>query len=142
MASSILVVDDSMPMRAVIKKMVRAAGFAVNEFIDARNGAEALSILEGRQVDLVLTDYNMPDMDGLELLRKIKADADTRAIPVVMITAEGSGRRLAQFIDAGALTYIQKPFTAERIRDTLNAVLGETDGESGRVPAGDDSLDF
>lgn len=142
MTSSILVVDDSMPMRAVIKKMVRAAGFAVDQFIDACNGSEALTILESRQVDLVLTDFNMPDMDGLALVRRLKANAATRSIPVVMITAEGSSRRLAEFIDAGAFTYIQKPFTAERIRETLGIILGESNGKSDRVPAGDDGIDF
>jgi len=142
MASTILVVDDSMPMRAVIKKMIRAAGFDVGDFLDAGDGSEALAVLERHQVDVVLTDHNMPDMDGLTLLRRLKANAGTRSIPVVMITTEGSGLRMADFMEAGALAYLRKPFTAEQIRETLSVILGESNGQSREISASDDGIDF
>lgn len=142
MAYSILIVDDSTPMRAVIKKVIKASGFDVGNFIEAKNGTEALSMLDAHWVDLVLTDYNMPDMDGLELLKKIKLDECTKSIPVVMVTTEGSSQRVDKFMAEGALAYIKKPFTAEQIRETLNIILGESDGESSQIAASDDGLDF
>ena len=142
MAYNILIVDDSMPMRAVIKKIIRASGFDVGTFFDAANGNQALAVLDENWIDLVLTDYNMPDVDGLQLLRQIKADGGMQSIPVVMITTEGSDRRVDTFMQHGAAAYIKKPFTAEAIRRTLNAILGEPEDEQGNTDDGDEGLDF
>lgn len=142
MAYTILIVDDSTPMRAVIKKVIRASGFDVGDFLEAVNGREALAVLDTHWVDIVLTDYNMPDMDGLELLKKIKMDECTKNIPVVMVTTEGSSQRVDTFIEEGALAYIKKPFTAEQIRRTLNSILGEPENGPDKNDTGNEGLDF
>lgn len=142
MSYNILIVDDSTPMRAVIKKVVRASGFDIGVFFEAANATEALTVLDANWLDLVLTDYNMPDMDGLELLKKIKLDDITKNIPVVMVTTEGSSQRVERFMEAGAAAYIKKPFTPEAIRQTLNNILGEIKHEQRKTDDSDAELDF
>ncbi len=144
MAYNILIVDDSMPMRAVIKKVVKASGFNVGQILEAPNGLKALEVLNSEWLDLVLTDYNMPDMDGLELLEEMQKDEALKSIPVVMITTEGSRERVEEFLEKGAKGYIKKPFTPEQIKQKLNHVMGETTNEDaeGYADNGDEELDF
>lgn len=142
MAYNILIVDDSTPMRKVIRKVIRASGFNTGEFFEAADGSEALAVLEDNWLDLVLTDYNMPDMDGLTLLKKMKADDCMSGIPVVMVTTEGSHERVETFMAQGAAAYIKKPFTPEAIRETLNRILGEPDDGQTGADVGDEGLDF
>lgn len=142
MAYNVLVVDDSLPMRSVIKKTIKASGFKVGQFFDAANGIEALQILKKEWLDLVLTDYNMPGMDGLELIKEMKKDETMDSIPVVMVTTEGSQLRVKEFIETGAKDYIKKPFTPEAIRQKLNRIMGETEDGEGDADFGDDGLDF
>ena len=142
MAYNILIVDDSAPMRKVIRKVIRASGFKTGECFEAANGSVALAVLEDNWLDLVLTDYNMPDMDGLCLLKKMKADDCLQSIPVVMITTEGSHERVETFMAQGAAAYIKKPFTPEAIRETLNRILGEPEDEQTGTDDGDEGLDF
>ncbi|MBN1105307.1 MAG: response regulator [Deltaproteobacteria bacterium] len=142
MAYNVLIVDDSLPMRAVIKKTVTASGFNVGRFFDAGNGREALGILKQEWLDLVLTDYNMPDMNGLELITLMKADEILKTIPVVVISTEGSQQRVKEFMDKGAADYIRKPFTPEEIRNKLSRIMGETEYGEGSAPVGDETLDF
>ncbi|MFO7714234.1 response regulator [Desulfosarcina sp.] len=142
MAYNILIVDDSTPMRAVIKKVTRASGFDIGTFFEAANGAEALAVLDANWMDLVLTDYNMPDMDGLTLLKKMKADDCMQTVPVVMVTTEGSHERVETFMACGAAAYIKKPFTPEAIRQTLNTILGEPEDGQEPVAGGNEGLDF
>ncbi len=141
MAYNILIVDDSSPMRSVIKKIIRASGFDVGTFFEAANGVEALSRLDENWMDLVLTDYNMPDMDGLTLLKRLKTDDFMKTIPVVMVTTEGSHARVDEFVAHGA-AYIKKPFTPEAIRQTLNNILGEPEYGPDSFDGGDEGLDF
>jgi two-component system chemotaxis response regulator CheY len=142
MAYNVLIVDDSFPMRAVIKKVIRASGFDIGQLYEAANGKEALAVLDQEWLDLVLTDYNMPDMDGLDLLHQIKQNDVFKDIPVVMVTTEGSEKRLAEFIQEGALAYIRKPFTPEQIKSQLNQILGEPQNEPGNNDECDEDLDF
>lgn len=144
MAYNVLIVDDSTPMRSVIKKVVKASGFNAAHFFEASNGREALKILNAEWLDLVLTDYNMPDMDGLELLEEMQKDETFKSIPVVMITTEGSWQRVEEFLEKGALEYIKKPFTPDEIKQKLNHIMGETtDGdEEGILDNGDEEFDF
>ena len=142
MAYNVLVVDDSLPMRSVIKKTIRASGFNVGQFFDASNGREALDFLRQEWLDLVLTDYNMPDMDGLELIKEMKKDEALEGIPVVMVTTEGSQQRVKEFLENGAADYIKKPFTPENIRKKLNRIMGETEDEEGNADFSDEGLDF
>jgi len=142
MAFNILVVDDSLPMRSVIKKTIKTSGFKAGRLFEAQNGKEALDVLQSEWLDLVITDYNMPDMNGLELLHAMKKDEVFKTIPVVVITTEGSQRRIDEFLENGAAGYIKKPFTPEEVKRTLNQIMGETDYGKGDPDDGDEGLDF
>lgn len=129
MAFNLLIVDDSLPMRALIKKIVKASGFDVGEYYQAGNGKEALKILNENWIDLVLTDYNMPEMDGLELLEAMQASETLRDLPVIIVSTEGSEERIQEFMEKGASGYIKKPFEPEEIKQNLNQVMGEPTNE-------------
>jgi len=142
MAYNILIVDDSTPMRAVIKKIVKASGFNVGQFFEAINGLEAMEVLNHEWIDLALIDYNMPDMNGLELVEEMNKHDDLNSIPAVMITTEGSKERVEQFMAKGVIDYIKKPFTPEQIKQKLKYIIGETEDEEQRYDNGDEELDF
>jgi two-component system, chemotaxis family, chemotaxis protein CheY len=142
MAYNILIVDDSFPMRSVIKKVIKASGFDVGELFEAGNGKEALQVMDQQWLDLVLTDYNMPDMNGLELLKAMKRSDTLADIPVVMVTAEGSERRVEEFLIQGAVSYVKKPFTPEQIKSHLNRILGEPENGQVSTVGSDEGLDF
>jgi len=99
-------------------------------------------ILKNEWLDLVLTDYNMPEMNGLELMVEMKKDAILKTVPVVMITTEGSRQRVEEFREKGAADYIKKPFTPEEIRQKLNLIMGENEDGEGSFDNGDEELDF
>lgn len=141
MAYNILIVDDSLPMRAVIKKTIRASGVRVGELFEVSNGEDALTLLREQWLDLVLVDYNMPHMNGLELIAEMKKDELLKSIPVIMTTVEGSRQRVKEFMEKGATDYIKKPFTPEEARDKLYKVLGEANGET-VSDTSDETLDF
>lgn len=125
MAFNVLIVDDSSSMRAVIKKIIKVSGFDVGEFLEAADGQAALNVLGDSWVDLVLTDINMPKMDGLDLIREMKKDEILRSIPVVVVTTEGSEKRVQESMEVGASGYIKKPFMPEDIIKTLSNIMGE-----------------
>ncbi len=141
MSYSILIVDDSLPMRSVIKKTIRAAGFGQSEFLEAANGREALTLLKNNWVDMVLTDHNMPVMNGLELISAVKADDLLKTIPVVVISTEGNESRIREFMEAGAEGYLSKPFSAEAIRDLIVKFLGEASYDEDSAD-NNENLDF
>jgi two-component system chemotaxis response regulator CheY len=117
-------------MRAVVKKAIRVSGFTVGTCWEASDGEEALEVLQGNWVDLVLTDINMPNMNGLELVAKMKENDLFKSIPVVMVTTEGSEKRVRESMDLGAKGYIRKPFAPEDIKKTLSSIMGETENAS------------
>lgn len=129
MAFNVLIVDDSSSMRAVVKKIIRVSGFNVGECWEAADGKEALKVLMNEWVDLVLTDINMPNMNGLELIAEMKRNESLRSIPVVMVTTEGSEIRMQESIKLGASGYIKKPFLPEEIKRTLSGIMGEAEDE-------------
>jgi len=142
MAYKVLVVDDSRAMRSVIKKTILASGIDVDEFYEAANGFEALATLRNHRPDIMLTDFNMPHMDGMELLQKIKKDDQLKTIPIIVTSVEGSRKRVEAFMAQGAAAYIKKPFTPEEARDKLNYVLGvKSNGERKAADSGE-NLDF
>ncbi len=140
MAYNVLIVDDSKSMRKVIKKALYASGFRVGECLEAGNGREALDILAENWIDVVLSDVHMPEMDGVEFLRTLRADDHWRDLPVVYITTESSETRIQELMDMGAGGYLRKPFRPEAIRALLAEVMGESD-ESG-MDSGDEGCDF
>lgn len=142
MAYNVLVVDDSLPMRAIIKKVIKVSGFNVGQIFEAGNGKEALEIVKNEWLDLVLTDYNMPVMNGLELVSEMKRDELYKDIPVVMITTEGSREMVDEFMEKGATDYIKKPFTPEMVRTKLNNIMGEPEDGEEVFDDSDEELDF
>ena len=141
MAFTVLIVDDSSSMRAVIKKTIKVSGFNVGQFLTAEDGQDAMKVLSAEWVDLVLTDINMPNINGIELIKKMKEDEILKAIPVVIVTTEGSEKVKKQSMDLGASALIKKPFRPEDIRNALNRIMGENeDGQKnyGRELEGSD----
>ncbi len=141
MLYAILIVDDSLPMRAVIKRTLKAAGYGGSHLLEAANGEEALALMKNSWVDLVITDYNMPVMDGLAFIKAMKEQDLFLDIPVVVVSTEGSQIRIDEFMKAGAAGYITKPFTAEAVRDTIVTILGEPDYEDA-TDESDEDFDF
>ena len=114
-----LIVDDSSVMRKIVERALRQAGLDPLVVHEAGSGTEGLELLRARQVDLILSDINMPSMDGLEFLRQIRARNLAEGVPVVMITTESSEEHVRQAILAGAQGYIRKPFTAEQVKERV-----------------------
>lgn len=141
MAYRVLVVDDSSSIRAIIKKIIKVSGFDVAEFLDACDGREALSIMAANQVDLVLTDINMPNMNGLDLIARIKENEHLTSVPVVVVSTEGSEKKMAEAMALGAVGYVKKPFVPEEIKQTLNKILEVGSGVAG-FDDDDEDVDF
>lgn len=142
MTLKILIVDDSGPMRAVIIKTLKAAGFGGAVFLEAQDGQKALEILYQEKVNLIMTDYNMPFMNGLELVDKIKHNEILKAIPVVAVTTDGNPRTIIEFIEKGAADYVRKPFTPEIISEKLKRILGDVDGRGNNTAECNEDFDF
>lgn len=123
MAFNVLIVDDSMAMRSVIRKVISISGFDVGTFFEAGNGKEALEILNEQWIDLVLSDINMPEMDGLTFVKKMREHEVYKNIPVVMITTEGSQACIDEAMSLEVKAYIQKPFMPEVIKDKLEEIM-------------------
>lgn len=117
----ILVVDDMSTMRRIVKNIFKELGFSHVE--EAENGKAALDKLRAGKFDLVVSDWNMPVMPGIELLRNIRADAGLKHIPVLMVTAEAKQENLVEAIQAGVSNYIVKPFTAETVKEKLDKIF-------------------
>jgi two-component system chemotaxis response regulator CheY len=115
----VLIVDDSTVMRKIVERALRQAGLDPLVVLEAGSGTEGLEMLKGAPVDLILSDINMPSMDGLEFLRQIKAQSLAQGVPVVMITTESSEEHVKQAILSGAQGYIRKPFTAEQVKERV-----------------------
>ena len=123
MESDVLVVDDSAAIRKILQRVLRQTGMAIRTVHEAGDGQEALEVLKAHKVDLVLTDINMPKMDGLQLLGAMKGSSDWRTIPVVMITTEGGETKVGEAVKLGANGYVRKPFTADQIKEKLVGLL-------------------
>jgi len=119
----ILIVDDSRAMRLFVRRVVELSGFDASSCIEASNGAEALSVLESEWVDAILTDINMPVMDGEEFLRRLSANDLLRSIPAIVISTDGTGSRMERLLSLGARGYVVKPFAPEDLRLELERTL-------------------
>ncbi len=115
----ILVVDDSKTMRRIIINNLKAAGF--KDYVEAGDGEEALERMEG--VGLVLTDWNMPGMDGLALVQQLRSDPDHAAVPIIMITSEGARNEVLVALKSGVNDYIVKPFTKDVLKEKVSAAV-------------------
>lgn len=123
MSHQVLIVDDSATMRAVVKKALTLSTFEVARTFEAANGRQALEVLRRESVDLVLADLNMPEMGGDLLIEAMQQDERLAAIPIIIISTEGSRTRLEQLIKDDVVGFLRKPFSAEQFHDTLAEAL-------------------
>lgn len=119
----VLVVEDSSSMRAIIVKNLNQAGFADGNIYQAENGDDALALMSASEIDLVLTDWHMPIMTGLEFMKKVKAQKEFRQIPFLMVTGEVDKEKIVQAIREGACEYIIKPFKAVDLQEKIKSVF-------------------
>jgi len=124
-AYNILLVDDSATVRAVMTKTLKLAQVPIGELFTATNGIDALAVLKEKWVDLVITDLNMPEMTGFELVDAMCADEGFKSIPVIVVTTEGSHTRIEDLKRKGVRGYVRKPFTPEQIREMILKVMEE-----------------
>ena len=123
MPKKVLIVDDSSTMRKIVTRSLRQAGLDVGEILEAGDGQEALQTLASQPVDLILSDINMPNMDGLEFLRQKSSNPSLQKIPVVMITTEAVADTLTLVKQLGAVGSIKKPFTPDQVNDVLGPLF-------------------
>lgn len=119
MAVDVLIVDDSAAIRKILQRVLLQTDLQLGKVIEAGDGVEALAALKENKVGLILSDINMPNMDGLQLLSEIKKDNDHKQVPVLMITTEGAQAKVIEAVNLGAVGYVRKPFTAEQIKEKL-----------------------
>lgn len=119
MPPNVLIVDDSAAIRKILQRVLKQADIPLGAIHEAGDGVQALEVLKTQPIDLVLTDINMPNMDGLQLLAQIKANCQWSNIRVVMITTEGNQSRVMEAVGLGAAGYVKKPFTADQIKEKL-----------------------
>ncbi len=117
----ILVVDDFSTMRRIIKNLLRELGF--NNVVEADDGATAWPVLQSGGIDFLVTDWNMPQMTGLELLKKVRGDEKLKTLPVLLVTAEAKREQIIEAAKAGVNGYIVKPFTAVTLKEKLDAIF-------------------
>jgi two-component system chemotaxis response regulator CheY len=117
----ILTVDDFSTMRRIIRNMLRQLGYT--NIVEAEDGAEALRLLHKETVDFIISDWNMPNMSGLDLLKAIRADENLKPIPVLLVTAEALKENVVEAVKAGVNNYVVKPFTAETLKEKIDAIF-------------------
>jgi two-component system chemotaxis response regulator CheY len=121
MSKRAMTVDDSKTMRDMVAFTLRGAGFDVTQ---AEDGSQALRLLSATRVDVVITDLNMPVMDGVALIRALRADPKWRGLPILMLTTESDAAKKAEGRDAGATGWLVKPFNPDKLIDIVNRVCG------------------
>ncbi|MEE8431918.1 MAG: response regulator [Candidatus Desulfatibia sp.] len=119
----VLIVDDFATMRRILRNILKQIGFT--NIVDADDGDTALKELKKEKIDLILCDWNMPEMPGIDLLKTLKADEQLKDIPFVMVTAEAQKDNIIKAVKSGVSSYIVKPFTAETVSEKLNKVFGD-----------------
>ncbi len=122
----IITVDDSSTMRRIIKNTLKRIGYG-DEVLEAGDGKEALEILQNTDVDLIITDWNMPVMDGLTFVKHIRSNSKFDDVPIIMVTTEAAKEDIITALKAGVNNYIVKPFTPDVLKDKIDTVLGKKD---------------
>jgi two-component system chemotaxis response regulator CheY len=121
--NSVLVVDDSSTMRRIIKNSLFRYDFLEQNIFEAEDGVEALYILNSTHIDLIITDWNMPNMNGLELVKKVRNTNSFKDIPIIMVTTEGGKTEVITALKAGVNNYIIKPFTPSILKEKIEQYL-------------------
>jgi len=117
----VLVVDDFATMRKIIKNLLKQAGY--QNIVEAEDGGAALRLLQSQKVDFIISDWNMPNMNGLEFLTAVRADSELSSLPFLMVTAEALQENVVQAVKAGVSNYIVKPFTAEVLNEKIEKII-------------------
>jgi two-component system, chemotaxis family, chemotaxis protein CheY len=117
----VLIVDDFATMRKVVRNLLKQSGY--EDIVEAEDGVMALKILKSQKIDVVVSDWNMPNMTGLELLKAVRADADLSKTPFLMVTAEALQDNVVAAVKAGVNNYIVKPFTAEVLNEKIKKIM-------------------
>lgn len=129
MSLNVLIVDDSAAMRSIIQKTLQISGLEIGNVYQAKNGEEALEMLEENWVDLALVDINMPVMDGETLINRVRENPDLAELPIVVVSTESSEARIVQ-LRAKDVEFIHKPFAPETLRETVYQITGVENGTS------------
>jgi two-component system chemotaxis response regulator CheY len=124
MAYRVLIIDDSPAMRAFVRRVIELSGFELSHCFEAGDGEEALELLRREWVDAILTDINMPGVDGEEFLRRLAADEMLRSIPTIVISTDATENRISRLMSLGARGYVTKPFRPETLRTEFERILG------------------
>jgi two-component system chemotaxis response regulator CheY len=124
---NVLIVDDSAAIRKILVRVLGQTDLPITRIHEASDGQEALNIVASSDVSLILSDINMPNIDGLELLSKLRTTPQWKQLSVIMITTEGSQAKVLQAVQLGARGYVRKPFTAEQIKEKVLACLKPVD---------------
>lgn len=119
----VLIVDDSAAIRKILQRVLKQTEIPIGTIYEAGDGLEALESLRKQPVGLVLSDINMPNMDGLEFLTKLRAEQMWSNIPVLMVSTEGTQAKVLEAVERGASGYVRKPFTAEQIKEKLVGLI-------------------
>ncbi|MBF0223956.1 MAG: chemotaxis response regulator CheY [Desulfobacterales bacterium] len=119
---NVLVVDDFATMRRIVKNILKQLGFS--NIVEADDGTTALEALKVNKIDLIISDWNMPKMTGLDFLKAVRASEEYKHLPFLMVTAEAQKQNVIDAVQAGVSNYIVKPFTAETISEKLKKILG------------------
>jgi two-component system, chemotaxis family, chemotaxis protein CheY len=123
MALDVLIVDDSAAIRKILHRVLIQAEVPLGKVNEAADGNEALAKMQAEKIGLILCDINMPNMDGIEFLTRIKSDDAFKAVPIIMVTTEGSQAKVMQALELGAAGYVKKPFTADQIKEKLTGII-------------------
>jgi two-component system, chemotaxis family, chemotaxis protein CheY len=123
MPVDVLIVDDSAAIRKILQRVLRQTDIPIGDVLEAGDGIEALKMLNDRHVNLILSDINMPNMDGLQLLAQLKQTEKWKSVPIVMVTTEGGQGKVIEAVQLGAAGYVRKPFTAEQIKEKLSGLI-------------------
>ena len=121
-SAKVMVVDDFSTMRRILKNILKQLGYENIE--EAEDGAQAFNNLQSGGADFIVTDWNMPNMNGLELLKAVRADGSLKEVPVLMVTAEAEKENIIAAVEAGVSNYIVKPFTAETLKEKIDKIFG------------------
>jgi two-component system chemotaxis response regulator CheY len=119
----VLIVDDQMSMRQLIRYALERIGFS--KITDARSGEEALRVLQTTKFDLVISDWNMEGMDGIDLLKQVRSDPLIKKTPFIMVTGQNTKEQVMEAIEAGVNNYVVKPLSADGLKKKIEAVIGK-----------------
>ena len=125
MRKTIVIADDSKTARFLIRQYLEMVGFQQAEFIEVENGRQALQLVKDNQANILFTDYKMPEMDGLDLLRRVKASPTLHDLPVIVITSFANQAKIDEFSENGAFAVLQKPLSLSKLREAMKPLLSD-----------------